>query len=72
MLRNKSFVKRTRKGNIVRTVKEHYLRDDIICGTSSCVHPVCNASTQPKPLSPSPRDSIKWKRHYVVPDTNAL
>ncbi|KAJ2531729.1 exosome catalytic subunit dis3, partial [Coemansia sp. RSA 1937] len=72
MLRNKSFVKRTRKGNIVRTVKEHYLRDDIICGTSSCAHPVCNASTQPKPLSPSPRDSIKWKRHYVVPDTNAL
>ncbi|KAJ2124004.1 exosome catalytic subunit dis3 [Coemansia sp. RSA 720] len=72
MLRNKSFVKRTRKGNIVRTVKEHYLRDDIICGCSECTHRVCKESTQPKPLSSAPRDSIKWSRHYVVPDTNAL
>ncbi|KAJ2609274.1 exosome catalytic subunit dis3, partial [Coemansia sp. RSA 1285] len=41
MLRNKSFVKRTRKGNIVRTVKEHYLRDDIACGYEKCTNSVC-------------------------------
>ena len=29
MLRSKAFVKRTRKGNVVRVIKEHYLRDDI-------------------------------------------
>ncbi|KAJ2702447.1 exosome catalytic subunit dis3 [Coemansia sp. IMI 203386] len=71
MLKNKSFVKRTRKGNIVRTVKEHYLRDDIVCGYENCQHAVC--SEQPKgPLSATPRDSVQWGAHYLVPDTNAF
>ncbi|KAJ1827375.1 exosome catalytic subunit dis3, partial [Coemansia sp. RSA 2599] len=71
MLKNKSFVKRTRKGNIVRTVKEHYLRDDIVCGYENCQHAVC--SEHPKgPLSASPRDSVQWGPHYLVPDTNAF
>ncbi|KAJ2073664.1 exosome catalytic subunit dis3 [Coemansia sp. S155-1] len=87
MLRNKSFVKRTRKGNIVRTVKEHYLRDDIACGYESCKHSVCvsarsEAEEQGKtlvggihpaaPLSASPRNSVQWGPHYLVPDTNAF
>ncbi|KAJ1999077.1 exosome catalytic subunit dis3, partial [Coemansia sp. S85] len=87
MLRNKSFVKRTRKGNIVRTVKEHYLRDDISCGYESCKHSVCigaraEAEEQGKtpigdvhlaaPLSASPRDSVQWGPHYLVPDTNVF
>ncbi|KAJ2741500.1 exosome catalytic subunit dis3, partial [Coemansia sp. BCRC 34301] len=87
MLRNKSFVKRTRKGNIVRTVKEHYLRDDISCGYESCKHSVCvnsrsEADEQGKtavggvhpaaPLSASPRSSVQWGPHYLVPDTNAF
>ena len=28
----KSFIKRTKRGNVVKVVKEHYLRDDIACG----------------------------------------
>ncbi|KAJ2790678.1 exosome catalytic subunit dis3, partial [Coemansia guatemalensis] len=87
MLRNKSFVKRTRKGNIVRTVKEHYLRDDITCGFEECAHKVCadarkNAEENGKPtagdvnpvapLSASPRNTTKWGLHYLVPDTNAF
>ncbi|PIA18366.1 RNB-domain-containing protein [Coemansia reversa NRRL 1564] len=87
MLRNKSFVKRTRKGNIVRTVKEHYLRDDITCGFEECSHKVCadarrNAEKSGKPtagdvnpaapLSASPRSTTKWGLHYLVPDTNAF
>ncbi|OLY77952.1 Exosome complex exonuclease RRP44 [Smittium mucronatum] len=36
MLKNKSFVKKTRKGNVIRVVKEHYLRDDIHCGFRNC------------------------------------
>ncbi|KAJ1646715.1 exosome catalytic subunit dis3 [Coemansia asiatica] len=71
MLKNKSFVKRTRKGNIVRTVKEHYLRDDIVCGYENCKHAMC--SEHPKgPLSATPRDSVQWGPHYLVPDTNAF
>ncbi|KAJ2799578.1 exosome catalytic subunit dis3, partial [Coemansia helicoidea] len=87
MLRNKSFVKRTRKGNIVRTVKEHYLRDDIACGLETCAHKVCaqarkdaeeqrpapaGAANPAAPLSAAPRDSTEWGRHYLVPDTNAF
>ncbi|KAJ2000388.1 exosome catalytic subunit dis3 [Coemansia thaxteri] len=87
MLRNKSFVKRTRKGNIVRTVKEHYLRDDISCGFEGCRHNVCvsarsEAEEQGKaavgdvnpvaPLSANPRNSVQWGPHYLVPDTNAF
>ncbi|KAJ2161094.1 exosome catalytic subunit dis3 [Coemansia sp. RSA 552] len=82
MLRNKSFVRRTRKGNVVRTVKEHYLRDDISCGRENCTHAVCKAAAEKgtvgglvnpaAPLSSSPRDSVKWGPHYVVPDTNAF
>ncbi|KAJ2329226.1 exosome catalytic subunit dis3 [Coemansia sp. RSA 2673] len=80
MLRNKSFVKRTRKGNIVRTVKEHYLRDDISCGFEGCRHNVCvsarsEAEEQGKaavgdvnpvaPLSANPRNSVQWGPHYL-------
>ncbi|KAI9478991.1 exosome catalytic subunit dis3 [Coemansia sp. RSA 989] len=76
MLRNKSFVKRTRKGNIVRTVKEHYLRDDIICGLETCSHSVCEQARQNTDqlavLSKHPRDSTQWGPHYLVPDTNAF
>eukprot|EP00741_Cyanophora_paradoxa_P002860 tig00000640_g2776.t1 len=33
---NKAFAKRTRKGNVVKVVREHYLRDDIYCGVQGC------------------------------------
>ncbi|KAJ1674883.1 exosome catalytic subunit dis3, partial [Spiromyces aspiralis] len=90
MLRSKAFVKRTRKGNVVRVVKEHYLRDDIHCGFSGCKHPACiqrkqaifdegqrNGTGQAAldsgaPLSDDPRGSVKWGRHYLVPDTNVF
>ncbi|KAJ2087906.1 exosome catalytic subunit dis3 [Coemansia sp. RSA 986] len=87
MLRNKSFVKRTRKGNVVRTVKEHYLRDDISCGYEKCTTGVCenaradaeeqgrisgNAINPAAPLSSAPRNSVEWGPHYLVPDTNAF
>jgi len=36
MRRNKAFVHKTRKGNVLKTVKEHYLRDDIWCGSALC------------------------------------
>lgn len=36
MLRSKAFTKITKKGAIVKVVKEHYLRDDIPCGLKGC------------------------------------
>ena len=36
MLRTKAFVKRSKKGGVVKVVREHYLRDDITCGCALC------------------------------------
>ncbi|KAL0075876.1 hypothetical protein J3Q64DRAFT_1773142 [Phycomyces blakesleeanus] len=68
MLRSKSFVKRTRKGNVVKVVKEHYLRDDISCSSAACSE--CE-QTQPV-LSPEPRSTSTIKAHYLIPDTNVF
>eukprot|EP00871_Galdieria_phlegrea_P002051 jgi/Galph1/2847/GphlegSOOS_G1537.1 len=61
-VRGKSFVKRTRKGNITKVAKEHYLRDDI-----PCLSPLCNTCQQPeaKLLNDS-------KNYYIIPDTNVV
>eukprot|EP00850_Spirogloea_muscicola_P015313 SM000116S24234 [mRNA] locus=s116:202438:210497:+ [translate_table: standard] len=36
MLQSKQFVKKTRKGSLLKVVREHYLRDDIVCGAAAC------------------------------------
>ncbi|XP_031495106.1 exosome complex exonuclease RRP44 homolog A [Nymphaea colorata] len=36
MLQNKSFVKKTKHGRVMKVVREHYLRDDIYCGVKVC------------------------------------
>ncbi|KAI9142132.1 exosome complex exonuclease RRP44 [Paraphysoderma sedebokerense] len=69
MLRSKAFVKKTKKGAVVTVVKEHYLRDDIYCGSQycrTCAHqnPVLSQSPQVCSLLQSP--------HYVIPDTNVF
>lgn len=51
MLHNKSFVKKTKGGKVIRQVREHYLRDDIYCGAPSCT--VCNTSAARLSASPS-------------------
>lgn len=69
MLRSKSFVKRTRKGNVVKVVKEHYLRDDIPCSSEDCK--TCAQTSQPV-LSNEPRSTSTLKPHYLIPDTNVF
>lgn len=69
MLRSKSFVKRTRKGNVVKVVKEHYLRDDIPCSSIACK--TCTHTTPPV-LSAEPRSTGTFKPHYLIPDTNVF
>lgn len=45
MHRSKAFFKKTRKGKILRVVSDHYLRDDIGCG-SLAGKPVSNVSAE--------------------------
>ncbi|XP_045786077.1 exosome complex exonuclease RRP44 homolog A isoform X2 [Trifolium pratense] len=51
MLHNKSFVKKTKGGKVMKQVREHYLRDDIYCGAPSCT--VCDTSNARLSASPS-------------------
>merc|ERR1719184_78984 len=68
MLAQKTFIKKTRRGNIIKVVREHYLRDDIWCGSPLCQ--VCdqeqeNCKLEKKPLS---RSSLVTQPHYLVLD----
>ncbi|KJE93975.1 mitotic control protein dis3 [Capsaspora owczarzaki ATCC 30864] len=54
MIRSKSFVKKTRKGNVVKIVREHYLRDDVWCGAAGCA--VC-AQSHDASLESSPSNA---------------
>ncbi|CAO3652055.1 unnamed protein product [Cunninghamella echinulata] len=71
MLRSKSFVKKTRKGNVVRVVKEHYLRDDIPCSSQLCED--CTYATGKAVLLDVPQSTTTIKYpHYLIPDTNVF
>ncbi|KAH6569232.1 hypothetical protein BASA50_002851 [Batrachochytrium salamandrivorans] len=69
MLHSKSFVRKTKKGSVIKVLKEHYLRDDLYCGIPGCKHCPSIQSL----LSATPRSTVSVpKPHYVVPDTNIL
>ncbi|KAI8844251.1 hypothetical protein BC829DRAFT_363903 [Chytridium lagenaria] len=75
MLQSKSFVRKTKRGNVVKIVKEHYLRDDIYCGVPSCKScPPHQTTLDAIPsISQSHTNPTYGKRpHFVVPDTNVL
>lgn len=67
---------KTRRGKILKIVREHYLRDDISCGSELCKNLVCKQSfsnfkslleCEPQTLS------LKFQKpHYIVPDTNII
>ena len=65
-------MKKTRRGNILKIVREHYLRDDLSCGSELCANEICES----KSVLES-RPSIKCNLfseivHYIVPDTNII
>jgi exosome complex exonuclease DIS3/RRP44 len=60
MLKTKSFVRITRKQKVLKVVREHYLRDDIWCGSSYCTE--CH---QDSPI-------LATSTHYLIPDINVV
>ena len=73
MLAQKTFIKKTRRGNIIKVVREHYLRDDIWCGASSCSlcdHEVGENTCLAK--TPTSRSVLQPSPHYLVIDTNIV
>lgn len=71
MLKSKVFVKKTRRGKVVKITREHYLRDDIWCGSSGCDQ--CTNDEKPTlSENPAPFSSLCEFPHYVILDTNAV
>ena len=78
-VKNKSFLKKTRTGKVLKIVREHYLRDDISCGSEAIND--CqefddeNSSNRIKSsLSSSPTSlcTLFPDPHYIILDTNII
>ncbi|XP_069746671.1 exosome complex exonuclease RRP44 [Narcine bancroftii] len=71
MLKSKSFIKKTRSGGVLKIVREHYLRDDIVCGWRLCEE--CEAQAQASLCDePCSSSELYPHPHFVVPDTNVV
>ena len=65
----KSYVKKTRSGGILKIVKEHYMRDDIWCGVIGCRE--CKGEPVLDPHSSELNTSIP-SPYLIVLDTNVV
>ncbi|KAM9847835.1 exosome complex exonuclease RRP44 [Aulostomus maculatus] len=70
MLKSKTFVKKTRSGGVMKIVREHYLRDDIWCGSEACHE--CRQESTVLLRDPSIESNLCAYPHYLVPDTNVV
>eukprot|EP00095_Tigriopus_kingsejongensis_P004748 snap_masked-scaffold510_size151595-processed-gene-0.0 protein:Tk04748 transcript:snap_masked-scaffold510_size151595-processed-gene-0.0-mRNA-1 annotation:"exosome complex exonuclease rrp44" len=76
MWAQKTFLKRTRRGRVIKVAREHYLRRDIACGLAAC--PDCQAQADPlgrsrlAPLTASPCPSLVPQPHLLLLDTNVI
>ncbi|MPC15533.1 Exosome complex exonuclease RRP44 [Portunus trituberculatus] len=64
----KVFYRKTKKGNIIKVVREHYLRNDVWCGYEGCRECECE-----KPILDMPDISdstLVPEPHFIMIDTN--
>ncbi|XP_019563909.3 exosome complex exonuclease RRP44 [Aedes albopictus] len=72
MLTNRVFMKKTRKGGIIKVVREHYLRDDIACGIASCGLCMLTESRTSLDRVPEFSSNAFTGPHYLMLDTNVI
>ncbi|KAH0953363.1 hypothetical protein HN011_004299 [Eciton burchellii] len=73
MLTTKVFFRKTRGGNIFKTVREHYLRDDIYCGSKACQK--CKSKPRDMILdeeNAGAKSSLISTPYFLVLDTNVI
>ena len=70
LLRTKTFLKKTKRGKILKIVREHYLRDDIGCGSELCE--VCPEEQGVLERAPPSESDLLQHAHYILPDTNVV
>ncbi|XP_067116337.1 exosome complex exonuclease RRP44 [Osmerus mordax] len=70
MLKSKTFVRKTRSGGVMKIVREHYLRDDIWCGSEICTQ--CKQESTELQKDPCIESNLCSFPHYLLPDTNVV
>ncbi|XP_049927210.1 exosome complex exonuclease RRP44 [Epinephelus moara] len=70
MLKSKTFVKKKRSGGVMKIVREHYLRDDIWCGSEVCTE--CKQESTVLQSDACIESNLCTYPHYLVPDTNVV
>uniref|UniRef100_A0AAR2LJU2 DIS3 homolog, exosome endoribonuclease and 3'-5' exoribonuclease n=1 Tax=Pygocentrus nattereri TaxID=42514 RepID=A0AAR2LJU2_PYGNA len=70
MLKSKTFVKKTRAGGVMKVVREHYLRDDIWCGSEVCTE--CKDGAPVLQQDARVESDLCAYPHYLIPDTNVV
>ncbi|KAK3530497.1 hypothetical protein QTP86_027777 [Hemibagrus guttatus] len=70
MLKSKTFVKKTRSGGVLKIVREHYLRDDIWCGSEICSE--CKDESPVLQRDACIESNLCTFPHYLIPDTNVV
>ncbi|KAL6261144.1 hypothetical protein P5V15_008672 [Pogonomyrmex californicus] len=73
MLTTKVFFRKTKGGNIFKTVREHYLRDDIYCGFKTCKK--CKGRLRDMVLDvedAAVKSSLLSNPYFLVLDTNII
>lgn len=71
---SKVFYRKTKRGNVLKVVREHYLRDDIGCGIDGCQN--CQPFNQSRLLTTmsnrkSPTTAVS-NAHLLVVDSNVI
>ncbi|KAL7824490.1 hypothetical protein AOLI_G00237310 [Acnodon oligacanthus] len=70
MLKSKTFVKKTRAGGVLKVVREHYLRDDIWCGSEVCAE--CKDGAPVLQQDARIESDLCAYPHYLIPDSNVV
>lgn len=72
MLTTKTFLRKTKRGNVLKIVREHYLRDDIWCGSTLCKK--CHLKEKDRVLDKEVinSSSVYSFPHYLLLDTNVV
>lgn len=66
--KQKIFYRKTKKGNIIKIVREHYLRDDVWCGLDGCG--ACEGDKRPLEMLTTSDSTLVTEPHHLIVDTN--
>ncbi|XP_064071350.1 exosome complex exonuclease RRP44 [Vanessa tameamea] len=72
MWTTKTFLTKTKRGNVLKIVREHYLRDDLLCGSAACNF--CPHKDDELVLEANPESlcGLFDSNHYLILDTNVV